>query len=566
MRKPKRSDPIPLRAAQPFELLFGAGRPSPRSGRMRNIVALLANLQDPERLVGHPYARIALERLAFGSNEVIDTTAAVRALCIAARAALTNMRDNEKTYRLYSVISRCDVQGCPHKVVARELGLSRRQFYRDLYRARLFVEKAIFARWERSLDRDKSSAVATLAERLSPRVEAASRRYVMLTDRYRLELAFIQSLEQVGEFEAASNRLRALANDIVNPARRSLVLGALSGAFLELGRVDAAREHCDRAMRDAEASGDSLVIGEAETAAARIALAFGDMVDSEAKVRRSISRLRALPDAGERTLRVSALARALLVRSDAEVLLGRFISAQDCALEAENELQTSEHSDRALYVEAQIAVAATTGFISTDPTVAESEMCACYDAAIDAGLIVKAVEAGIILSTIYRYQGKFDRATQLLRSMLPIAHRVSRGRIRLSFFISLGNALAASGKAQEALDALNVASRWLVSDHKIERACLSLAMARAYLGVGRVVDAIHEAEQAEERMERLGLIGFLGASLHVQANGLTALGRRSEALVLSRRSVEALSASGHPEALRAAKATLARLRVGSASA
>jgi tetratricopeptide (TPR) repeat protein len=533
---------------------------------MRNIVALLANLQNPERLVGHPYARIALERLAFGSNEVINTTAAVRTLCFVARAALANMRDNERTYRLYSVISRCDVHGYPHKVVALELGLSRRQFYRDLYRARLFIEKAIFASWERPLSRDKSSAIAALPELLSPHVGEASRRSVMLTDPFRLELAFVQSLEQVGQFEAASNRLRALASDTADPARRSLVLSALSGVFLEQGRTDAAREHCDLAMRDARASGDSLVVGEAETAAARIALADGDMVDCEAKVRRSISRLRALPDVGERTLRVNALARALIVRSDVEVLLGCFTAAQDCALEAENELQTSEHSDRVLYVGAQIEAAAATGFISTDPSVAESEMCACYDAATDAGLIVKAVEAGIILSTIYRFQGNVDRATQLLRSMLPIADRLSRGRIQLIFFISLGNALAASGEAQEALETLNAASRWLVSDHKLERACLSLAMARAYLGVGRVVDAIHEAEQAEERMERLGLIGFLGASLHVQANGLTALGRRSEALLLSRRSVEALSASGHPEALRAAKATLARLRVGSASA
>lgn len=567
MRKPKRPDSAALEAGQPFEVLFGAGRTSPRSERMLNIVAVLANLQDPERLIGHPYVRIVLESSAFASTEVIDTSVAVRALRSAAYAALDRLRDNENTLRMYSVIWRCDVEGRAHKVVARELGLSRRQFYRDLYRARLFVEKAIFGQvWARVPNRDKSTSTADVPYRPVTNAEAASRLYVKLTDPFRLELAYIQSLEQVGEFDAASNRLQALANEIHDPAKRSLVLSRLSGTFLEQGYANAAREHCDFAVVEAAASSDSLAVGEAETAAARIALSAGDIVDSEAITRRSIIRLRAATNVGERTLQINALARALLVRAEVEVYYGRFTASQDCALEAEKLLLASEHSDRLLHMGARISAAAATGLLWKDPVAAESEMCKCYDAATEAGFIVKAIEAGIILSTIYRFQCKVDHATELLRSMLPIAHRVSLGRVRLSFFISLANALAASGEPQKALDALVDASRWLEPDQKLERACFSLAMARAYLGVGRVADSIREAEDAEERMERLGLTGFLGASLHVHADGLTALGRRSEALRLSRQSVEALSTGGHPEALRAAKATLVRLRVGGVSA
>lgn len=563
MKKPKRLDSAREQPARPFGVLFWAGRTSPHSGRMRNIVALLANLHDPGRLIGHPYVTMTLRHSKIGPTGYTNSEAAVRAIRTAAFDTLDRMRDNENTRRLYSVISSCDVRGCEHKKVAHELGLSRRQFYRDLHSARLFVESALLERIRgRPQLADNLSSIAGAPSQTSARLKASSHSSITVGDPLRLELLYIRSLEQVGDFEAASNRLRALVNDTDDLAERSLLLSALSGSLLEQGIVDAAREHCDRAARDAAASGDPLAIGEAETAQARMALSAGDILDSDAMLRRSISRLRPILDTGDRILTANALARALITRADVEILLARYRSAEECAIEAENKLCTCEHSDRLLRVSARISAAAATGFLRKDPATAESEMRACYDAAIEAGFIAKAIEAGVVLATMYRLHDRVDQAAEFLRSILPIARRISLGNARLSYFISLANALAAIGEAQAALDALVVASGLLVPNQKVEFACFNLALARAYLGVGRTIDAIQEAKNAEVRLEKLGLTGYLGASLHVQANGLIALGRRSEALKLSYRSVEALSAGGHPDALRAAKATLGSLRVG----
>jgi tetratricopeptide (TPR) repeat protein len=50
---------------------------------------------------------------------------------------------HENGERLHAIVSRCDLHGEPHKVVAGNLGLSRSQFYRDLAQARRIIAEEI---------------------------------------------------------------------------------------------------------------------------------------------------------------------------------------------------------------------------------------------------------------------------------------------------------------------------------------------------------------------------------------------------------------------------------------
>ncbi len=70
----------------------------------------------------------------------------------AALQAVDRLRaGHENGERLHAIVSRCDLQGQPHKVVAGDLGLSRSQFYRDLALARRIVAEEISADMARSI-------------------------------------------------------------------------------------------------------------------------------------------------------------------------------------------------------------------------------------------------------------------------------------------------------------------------------------------------------------------------------------------------------------------------------
>lgn len=98
------------------------------------VADLLHHLGDEERMGEHPYARSMRPRLPFEFPSDLRHDGDADALRAAALAAVARLRSAGE--RLHAIVARCDVGGELHKVVARDLGLSRRQFYRDLAVAR----------------------------------------------------------------------------------------------------------------------------------------------------------------------------------------------------------------------------------------------------------------------------------------------------------------------------------------------------------------------------------------------------------------------------------------------
>lgn len=106
------------------------GRRRGRAARAAGDVAeLLRNLSDDHWLGAHPYAR--------------ENAVALRSDALLAVDRLRNQRDNGD--RLYAIVTRCDLGGELHKTLVAELGLSRRQFYRDLAHARSLIDRDLRA-------------------------------------------------------------------------------------------------------------------------------------------------------------------------------------------------------------------------------------------------------------------------------------------------------------------------------------------------------------------------------------------------------------------------------------
>jgi tetratricopeptide (TPR) repeat protein len=81
-----------------------------------------------------------------------DVSGEVEPSQAAALQAVDRLRaGHENGERLHAIVSRCDMQGESHKVVAGNLGLSRSQFYRDLAQARQIIAEEIRASMAREL-------------------------------------------------------------------------------------------------------------------------------------------------------------------------------------------------------------------------------------------------------------------------------------------------------------------------------------------------------------------------------------------------------------------------------
>ena len=119
-----------------------------RSSSAHDIAQLLAVLHDAEALGEHPYAQRAYARLPDSLSHAARLAAAVQAVRAAVRHAVDRLTlaNGSITPRHHAVVSRCDLRREPHRAVARELGVSRSQFYRDLAEGRHRVDQDVLER------------------------------------------------------------------------------------------------------------------------------------------------------------------------------------------------------------------------------------------------------------------------------------------------------------------------------------------------------------------------------------------------------------------------------------
>lgn len=124
--------------------MSGADRRRTRAPTETSDVAeLLQHLGDDRWLSAHAHASQFDDGL--GGVDPGDS-AAISILRSNALLAIGRLREQgDRGERLHAIVSRCDLGGEVHKAVASELGLSRRQFYRDLAFARGLIDRDVRA-------------------------------------------------------------------------------------------------------------------------------------------------------------------------------------------------------------------------------------------------------------------------------------------------------------------------------------------------------------------------------------------------------------------------------------
>src|SRR5450755_502692 len=200
---------------------------------------LLRHLDDPRALrrnplVGWRFANIGRASAAATDREVLN---AIRK-SVAAHAEMLDHGqgtfDAAKFRRHREIITRCDVRGEPHALVAAALGLSRRQFYRERRRARLRLADLLW--------RDIPAGPAGVTE---------------VPSEFEMRLAYVETLKAVGKFGEASDALRRVAADLRDPAARCIAWCRYADIQCDAGIIDAARASLDDA-RSALAQAESL--------------------------------------------------------------------------------------------------------------------------------------------------------------------------------------------------------------------------------------------------------------------------------------------------------------------
>lgn len=172
-------------------------------------IALLESLNDPSLLAENRLARLLGPAVR---EQVLEAANACRRLHLSQHHAI-------RAARHYAIVVRCDLEREPVKVVASDLGISVRQYFRERHAARGCVARILVARFARS--------TLSIAD-----VETET-------------LAHATALAELGQPAAALKEFRELASVVRSPLRKAHVMARIARVQRDTGRLaDAERTLC----------------------------------------------------------------------------------------------------------------------------------------------------------------------------------------------------------------------------------------------------------------------------------------------------------------------------------
>lgn len=442
--------------------------------------------------------------------------------------------------RIVELITRCDLQGEPHKVVAADLGLSLRQFYRE--RARAVVE------------------LGERLEALLPIESEAPQGSAFAFDAFALELQRAATLWHAGSASEAIAVLRRLTADAIDPVHRVRARTDLAALLIESNGQEAAVEEIDAAMRTAA----DLEAGEPSNEAyAAIELASSAL----ANVRGELSTARA------------AFERALVHLHEPNVfgsrnLLALFINSEILGANLEMKEGNAQRALASL-ADAQHAMAA---FEDLPATTSVEFYLHLHEASVTAVSDTQAMHA-------------YHRVLALTQSNGFATDATIATVYRAQYLLGAGDGRGAIATAHQALDVGKSVMtdyryallQMLVGELEIEAACGGAAIERlrrarialqsggadwarsvmleasGRLECGDFDGAVRGSSTALQTFRSLGNERWAGTSLRIMAEGFAGLGRVAEAKQTVAEAVHVLEGHGHPKALLRAYDASARI-------
>lgn len=432
--------------------------------------------------------------------------------------------------RLRTILARCDLAKERHAVVAAQLGISERHFYRER-------RKAVLALGE---------ALAALPRR-PPVIRAKD------ADPIHASFACAAALCNVGRIGAAMELLdRTFASAASSDARAQVAI-RLATLCCEVGAFERASSYVTFARQE---SREPLRRLEAAIVSVQITLYRGDADEANRVLEPVILSLKSLPSATA-TDRAYALVRAHLVAAEIADHRDAFGIGLDAAIEAAGTARLYA-LEPALRLQAELTLAHMRMLTGTPMPVLLDHIAADYDFAQRHGLARDCANTAGLFCVLYSYAGQHDRSLEFGRKALEIDRAIDADdrvhRYYLAWaFLRRGNARAARSALGEIPPAGSIIGDSF--DYVVPR----LIEAESLHLEGRDRDALNIARGAVHSMRRAGSRRGLGSALRVQAEIQNALDEKS----LAQRSIdEALSllgSTGPPYALAQAYRCSGRL-------
>lgn len=426
----------------------------------------------------------------------------------------------ESLRRQRNILEACDLEGRPHKVVAAELGLERRQFYRERERLRHRVGP-----W---LDSLEDASPATCVDRIST------------------ELAYLRALRNGGMNE----RVIAKAQELLcatDRERANAVTNLLIEVYSECGDFEEAAHELigsenlwGRAYLDAT-QGRYAVAGEAF-----LAIAGGSG--------RQLGRANGSDDETQ--------ARAALEFAQCAHMLGDYQAARR-GWQMAGDMLASEWLTPATRLQTLWQLAAASMMSRGDVDEAAAVFDQTLSDAVRQDCPREVADILIARANVRRSRKAFDAAVADARTALDLARRVFGSNVGAWRILNIATIELAAGNSREAIELVHEAAR-AKGAHPMRDGFGEWIESSALLVLGNVQDAVDVSARAVDDLRAAENRRHLGASLRVYAEAAARLQRKREAVTAIEEAVELLSRYGLPgaraNALRSRAAILQRMR------
>jgi hypothetical protein len=446
--------------------------------------------------------------------------------------------------RQRAIVTRCDLRGEKHAAVARDLGISLREFYRERRRA-----------FERLLTLVRSN--------LAP----AQQPVRSLPTRFELDMDHVANLRLVGDFKAVFGQLERIARGASTPEQgvRALCYGVEIAA--DIGDDDRARRLFEQALTYASeiATDSAPAPGELDIqmASAYVDWQGTDVMRSSQSLERATIAVEQLPPSADRH-EIRAAVNVLFRYAEIACLHGDASKALTVLGRARRLLDRTRHKPAStlgqLFFELSVVHALVVGGMSRAVEYA-LEALAIFESGRDSAGIAGAT--GILCSHLTACSD-FARARQF-------------GLAALSFAKTTGNAAEIADKAlilslAESLGGNPGRGLELAQEARVQAqgglfaVRGPLAVAEAYLRLGQASDALAASATVACYAWNRGMLRYAGSASRLSADAHSALGNRAAARDEADSAVAALESHGHPHSLCRAYETANRLGLGASAA
>jgi hypothetical protein len=482
---------------------------------------------------------------ALEKNELIAprrlSVPAIKRLLRAAAADLLS-RDggpaSAHAMRQHAILTRCDLNGEPHKVVAAECGLSMRQFYRE-----------------------RSTMIRRLSVVLAERLNEQSSGPAFAIDIVSLELARARSLQYGGYPECAHVVLRSIVEGSDDPETVVTAGCRLVSLGLERYEFESAREHLNQLQRYVLRHAAD---GNFELEAQRVACERRNLLwfcGEEAQARRldeaENDSLMRLARCGYRPAQEFAAA-ALTDTGRRALSAGLFERAQAAADAAQSALYVTEQAP----ADVRIALLTFSGVLLSIQRRERASVLSTFleatSLAVRNGLSELAVLASLALSIDDQMRGDGVMARERVREIVPLALSIASPYNKAKVHLRRAELASAAEDAPEARAAMDAAAS-CVLPNSVLSGVQDLVNALVFLTAREFSAARSCAERAATAAQAQDNVRVAGNALYALALACAGLNAKSAAIGAIDNAIGALEKHGDPSAVEAARRTRAEI-------